>query len=685
MEKKLNYSNEFFKTVLDSINDSISIISIDDFKILDCNDVFLKGLGIKEKKEVIGKTCYELTHHRSEPCKPPDNPCPITDQLKTGKTVTYEHVHYGSGNKKVNVEVTAHPIIDEDGRVTRAVHVTRDITERKMIEEEWFHTFNSISDLVSVHDLEHRVVKANKALAEFLGMSQEELIGKHCYEIFHEMDRPIDHCPQNRVMETRKPATEEVYDQKTGTYLLISVSPIFDENGEIKSVVHYAKDITDMKKMEKEHKAIFRSVRDAIIAVDKELNIIEVNEAAKTICGLSHDKVIGKPFSAVVNKCNFNCGDILMETIQKKDTVEANRIECIKDNQRHIVSISTYPFLDNRDIFSGGVMVVKDETKVDELESYLRERKSFYSLIGKSGKMQEIYNLIETLSDVDSTVLITGESGTGKELVAEVIHYRGVRKDKPIVKVNCSALSENILESELFGHVRGAFTGAIMDKIGRFQKAHSGTIFLDEIGDISPGLQSKLLRVLENMEFEMVGDSTPIKVDVRVIAATNQDIHKKLLNGKFREDLFYRLKVVEMYIPPLRERREDVPLLVDHFIRHFNKKFNKGINSITNDVQRIFMDYQWPGNIRELIHTVEHAFIKCNQSIITTDDLPLEFKRHKPLPISLKEREENEYKAIRNALEKANWNKTLAAKLLGIDRRTVYRKIEKHGLTHKEM
>ncbi|MBT3260359.1 MAG: sigma-54-dependent Fis family transcriptional regulator, partial [Deltaproteobacteria bacterium] len=211
------------------------------------------------------------------------------------------------------------------------------------------------------------------------------------------------------------------------------------------------------------------------------------------------------------------------------------------------------------------------------------------------------------------TVLITGESGTGKELVAEALHYKGGRNHKPLVKVNCSALSDNLLESELFGHIKGSFTGAVKDRIGRFQMADGGTILLDEIGDMPPKIQVKLLRVLQEKTFERVGESTSIKVDVRVVACTNQALREKIEQGEFREDLYYRLNVVEICVPPLRERKEDIPFLIDHFVKKFNKNINKDIFGISTDVQKVFMDYSWPGNVREMEHALEHAFILCHQ------------------------------------------------------------------------
>ena len=269
--------------------------------------------------------------------------------------------------------------------------------------------------------------------------------------------------------------------------------------------------------------------------------------------------------------------------------------------------------------------------------------------------------------------------------MAEALHYKGVRGGRPLVKVNCSALSESLLESELFGHVKGAFTGAVKDKVGRFQRADGGTIFLDEIGDISHRIQLGLLRVLQEMEFERVGESTPIKVDVRVIAATNRDLAARVKRGEFREDLYYRLKVVELSLPPLRERTEDIPLLVDHFLDKFNKKMGKKISAVSADVQACFMDYAWPGNIRELEHTMEHAFILCRQSTISVEHLPGPLRDNWVSGTrSSREKERDEPGEILRALEKTAGNKAKAARLLGFDRKTLYRKMEKYGLSGGE-
>jgi two-component system response regulator HydG len=427
--------------------------------------------------------------------------------------------------------------------------------------------------------------------------------------------------------------------------------------------------------------AIFRSVKDAIITVDKELVVIELNESAMTMCGYSRDD-IGKSFRSLPWVCSGRLVEILEEAIKSGEPVEVDRIECQPDiHAKKVFSVRTYPLLGLRGTLSGVVMVLRDDTHVANLERELTEHRQFHRIVGRSKEMQKVYTLIKALAGVQTTVLITGESGTGKELVADALHRAGERSHKPLVKVNCSSLPESLLESELFGHVKGAFTGAIRDNVGRFQRADGGTIFLDEVGDISPVIQLKLLRVLQERQFERVGSSTPVKVDVRLIAATNKNLLEKVGRGELREDLYYRLKVVEIRLPPLRDRREDIPLLIDHFRKGFNVKFKKNIEAVTSDVFKAFLAYPWPGNVRELEHTMEHAFVLCSQNIITFDHLPSDFISAPEIQHrSPDETQAVDSRAILDALEKTDWNKAKAARLLGIDRVTLYRKIKRYNL-----
>ncbi len=362
----------------------------------------------------------------------------------------------------------------------------------------------------------------------------------------------------------------------------------------------------------------------------------------------------------------------------------------------------------------------------EKLKTELRGRHGVNNIIGKSSKMGVIFDLIEKVAPSNATVIIYGESGTGKELVAAAIHYAGNRSSKPYVKLNCAALPETLLESELFGYEKGAFTGAVTRKPGKFESADNGTIFLDEIGDIVPEIQVKLLRVLQEKEFMRVGGVNPVKVDVRIICATNANLQKKVAEGKFREDLYYRLNVIPIYIPALRERKEDIPLLINHFIAKFNKENGRGFKKIHDDALRTFFNYSWPGNVRQLENTIERIVVLNDAEIMTRDMIPMdlmaEFKKdgesaqsfeaskiiegqfgktppapaavtntmstangtengeqHLCAPI-LSRLSEIERLHIIRVLDKLEWNLSKTARILDIDRKTLYLKIEKYGI-----
>ena len=306
-------------------------------------------------------------------------------------------------------------------------------------------------------------------------------------------------------------------------------------------------------------------------------------------------------------------------------------------------------------------------------------------IVAKSAAMAEIFNLIKKVARHKSSVLITGESGTGKELVAKAIHYSSDRKDNPLISVNCGAIPENLLESELFGHVKGAFTDAVRTKKGLFEMAHQGTMFLDEVGELPTSLQVKLLRVLQDGEIRRVGGTTSIKVDVGIIAATAKDLAKEVQEGKFREDLYYRLNVLPIHIPPLRERREDIPPLVDHFIDRYNRKLKVRINGISQEVMERFLQYPWPGNVRELENTIERAVVLSKTNVIELEDLMYHgisagSQSLGPVGGRFRTLEEVEKEYIRMVLRAQYGNKSRAAEILGIDRKTLWAKIKKYNL-----
>ena len=436
---------------------------------------------------------------------------------------------------------------------------------------------------------------------------------------------------------------------------------------------------------------VFRSIKDLVITVDAEMMIIDMNtEARKWLEKIGPDinpkaRIDELPFFSEI--FGFDAQTVL----RNEADVEEHRVEFEFEGHGVIVfRVSAAPLLTSDGHFLGVVLVARDVSRLEALEQR-EKRTGLHRLIGGSRPMQTVYTLIENVGKVDTTVLITGESGTGKELVAEALHLESPRKEMPLVKVDCTAIPENLLESELFGHKKGSFTGADRDRKGRILQADGGTLFLDEIGDISSMMQLRLLRFLQERTFYPVGEDQPIKVDVRVIAATNADLKTQVVAGKFREDLYYRLKVVDIVLPPLRDRYEDIPLLVKKFIDRFSKRIDKAIHGISDQALGQLVRHKWPGNVRELEHIVERACVLCSGVTITLANLPLELQNQDNLETlsntafsHLHDKDieggDNEEERILSTLKLTYGNKAQAARILGIDRSTLYRKISQFDI-----
>jgi Nif-specific regulatory protein len=393
---------------------------------------------------------------------------------------------------------------------------------------------------------------------------------------------------------------------------------------------------------------------------------------------ISKDKVVGVMNVASEKFRRLSAEDLnLLTNIGNQVGVAIENAKLFKDTQQKASElVEAYARLK-----SSYEEIRAEREKTKTLKKALVDKFGLGNIVGKNPKMQAIYDLVENISQSDSTVLIQGESGTGKELIARAIHLLSPRNEKPFIIANCSAYAQNLLESELFGHEKGAFTGAIKSKKGRFELADGGTIFLDEIGEIPSATQLLLLRVLQEKKFERVGAEDTLKVDVRVIAATNRNLNQEMMDGKFREDLYYRLNVIPIMVPPLRERKDDVPLLAKHFLELYSNANKKHIKGFSEEVMKIFLDYDWPGNIRELQNIIEHAAILAKENIIRAIDLPHTLKDTYPQfqadISSLKDTEKN---LILKVLKETDGNKYQAAKKLGITRSTLYGKLKKHGI-----
>ncbi len=550
----------------------------------------------------------------------------------------------------------------------------------------------SIPDGIFTVDENFIITSFNKAAEKITGWSSQEVLGKPCKEIFDSnlcgtgciLAKTIKECRtiQNHVaFITRKDGTK--------IPVSISTSPYFDVVGDVAGGVETFRNITDFL----QGQIILDNIADGVFAVDKDWRITSFNAAAEKITGYSREEAKGKFCHEVFQSsiCGEKCP--IAQTIRSGVPVHNRSVIFERlDGKRVPVSISASPLLDDAGNVIGGVETFRDLSTLNALRKQLNQRYTFGDIISKSKAMRQIFDILPDIARSDSNVLILGESGTGKELIARAIHTISPRRKGPFVAVNCGALPDTLLESELFGYKAGAFTDAKKDRAGRFAAAEGGTLFLDEIGDISPSLQVKLLRVLQEKAYQPLGSDKTIKADVRILAATNRDLAALVKEGLFREDLFYRLNVVKIALPPLRDRLEDIPLLVQHFIEKFNAEKGKEILGITDDALDLLMRHKYPGNIRELENIIEYAFILCHEAFIRPEHLPEPFNTpHDQAdggaigigrPMSL---EEIEKRAILNALERNRWKKLATCRELGISKDTLRRKIRKYKLDDPEI
>lgn len=436
------------------------------------------------------------------------------------------------------------------------------------------------------------------------------------------------------------------------------------------------------------YKSVLDSISDGVMTLDRNWRILSWNRAAERITGFKKEEVIGQVCEELfgLSFCRERCPvDKALMCGHPRQDIEVS----IRNKNHQIIHlvVNAAPLYDVDGTVMGGLETFRDVSRSHWMRQELKNQYNYEEMVGVSTSMLEVFGVLESLIETDTTVLIQGESGTGKELIARALHFYGPRKDNPFVAINCSAIPEGMLESELFGHAKGAFTGAVRSHRGKFELANGGTLFLDEISEISQTVQVKLLRVLEERVFQRLGENTNVRIDIRLVTATNRKLREMVLNGSFREDLYYRLSVFPVNLPPLRERLEDIPHLVTHFIDKFNKQMGKRIHGIADDVLEIFEEYPWPGNIRELANSIEHAFVHAKGVLIHRSDLPHHIlsppdvlsagKAYiRPQAVDRMERD-----LIVKQLNEAGWNKTRAAKKLGMSRSTLWRKMERYGIS----
>ncbi len=629
--------------------------------------------------EVIGHPCKSVFH--TNICS---SNCAIAEGILK-KTCISERMAYiqGKDGHSIPVKVSAAPLLDLNDAIIGGVETFRDITSTLQTEL----ILSAVADGVFTVDRDGRITSFNAAAERITGWKEREVIGKVCSLVLLSSTN-VESCTLGRCMrEGRAIADHESFIIGKDGYSIpvsISAAPFLDHRGQIIGGVQSFWDNTASL----QNALILDSVADGVFTVDRNWRITSFNLAAELITGWTREKAIGKNCSDIFQSsiCGKNCA--IAESLYTGKPV-ANRSITIKDRKDRVksISISAAPLVDHEGNVVGGVETFRDLSVEVSLRQQLTRRYTFDQIISKSTSMQRIFEILPDIARSESNVLILGESGTGKELVASAIYHASHRNEAPFVTVNCGALPDTLLESELFGYKAGAFTDARKDKEGRFAAAEGGTLFLDEIGDIPHSLQVKLLRVLQQKTYEPLGSNTPVKADVRIITATNRDLPQLVRDGEFRDDLYYRLNVVNIQLPPLRERVEDIPLLVDHFVKKFSAEKQKDIVGVSDKVIARLMRYSYPGNIRELENIIEYAFILCPGGYIQEEHLPEEISIKTAAPETAvcltsggQTLDEIERQAILQSLERNRWKKMLTCRELQISKDTLRRKIEHYGL-----
>ncbi len=631
------------------------------------------------EEQVLGKSCKKI--FKANIC---NSDCAISDCIRTKSTISGRTAFLeNKEGLSIPIRISASPLLDMNDNVIGGVETFTDITENLQYEL----IFNAVADGVFTVSPDGRITSFNKAAETITGYEEAEVLGKICSEVILRSTN-IASCPLITCMDEQR----NILDQelfiigKDGHSIPVSVSaaPFLGHNGKVIGGVQSFRDNTN--RLQKA--LILDSVADGVFTVDRDWKITSFNLSAELITGWNRQSAIGQFCSDVFcsSICGKNCA--VAEALYTGVPVSNRTITIKNRNGKNVsISISAAPLVDQDGNVLGGVETFRDLSVEMHLRQQLTQKYTFAQIISKSPSMQRMFQIMPEISKSESNVLILGESGTGKELVASAIFHASTRKDKPFIIVNCGALPDTLLESELFGYKAGAFTDARKDRKGRFAAAEGGTIFLDEIGDIPQSLQVKLLRVLQQKVYEPLGSNIPVKADVRIVAATNKDLLEQVNLGEFRDDLYYRLNVVNITLPPLRERIEDIPLLVEHFVEKFRAEQQKDIVGVSDEVTSLLMKYDYPGNIRELENIIEYGFILCPGGFIRLEHLPetfiqTEHKLESPLlsayeglPLDAIEK-----KAIELSLTRNKWKKMLTCRELGISKDTLRRKIDRYEI-----
>jgi len=558
--------------------------------------------------------------------------------------------------------------------------------------------FDYLSIGVMVLSPDRKIISLNKSAEMIAGYAESDLLGEYCHHIFLD---PLcgEKCVYLEAIESGGKSgiiDFEVTDQTNkNSSITRIVSPIYGPDKTPLGCIEVFQDYSAFKDLiervrhdDRRLKSILDHLDIGVLTVDRGGHITLFNSTAESITGFTREDVLGKSCGKLFGKAASRDMLLFKETLAD-GRPRTSADGAIKTRQGQLIPMrANYMALKNEnDSIVGGLATISDLSLKYQFNSEIKGRYTFYDMVGKDPAVQKIFEIVPAVASSDATILIEGPTGTGKDLLAKVIHNVSPRAAKRLVKVNCAALPDNLLESEMFGYVKGAFTGAEKDKPGRFQEANGGTIYLDEIGDLPLALQAKLLRVLEDKEFYPLGSQKTTKVDVRIISATNQNLGRLVREKRFREDLFYRLNVMRLELPPLKARRADIPLLISHILKRLSATRDTRADQFANDAMEVLLNYDYPGNIRELENIIEHALIVCRDKVIERSHLPHGFQGGIAAPLPAAENrsfgeeiEFSERSLILDMLRKHNWNKGKTASALDMNRTTLWRKMKKYGL-----
>jgi PAS domain S-box-containing protein len=577
------------------------------------------------------------------------------------------------------------------------MEVINDKPGNHISSDQWLHIMDELNIGAFTVNLQRQVSSMNFSAQALIGLKDTEAIGKDCREVFVGVPC-LANCPFKGAGDptTDEPIIQIQNDDETTRLVTRMATPVFTPDHQVVGCMTILQDHSPIADLidrihyeERSLKIILDNLNVGIFTVDRSGHITFFNTAAEKTSGYNRREVLGEPCTVIFEADDAQEVCLLKETIVDGLSRGSRRGKMTTRDGVTIPIRANYMALRNeKGTIVGGLMTFHDLTLVHQLDQAMRDRYTYHDMIGKSPAMQKIFEMINVIAATDATILIEGSTGTGKDLLAKVIHSASRRADKTLVKVNCAAIPDNLLESEMFGYVQGAFTGAERDKPGRFQEADGGSIFLDEIGDLPLPLQAKLLRVLEDKEFYRLGSRHTVKVNVRIIAASNRNLAELVEKQLFREDLYYRLNVFRIELPELKDRRVDLPLLIGHILRRLSIGRDIRSPEISEKAMELLLNYHYPGNVRELENILEHALIICQEDTIQPTHLPEYLQAQPParkgMPMAAAEQrfvpENTERDKLIATLRQYNWHRSQSARALGMDRTTLWRKMKKHGL-----